>query len=562
MLKYKFLRSTFLLSGMIAILLPFYTIYFAFPVFTDLLTHATERESIRLGRHMARALMENRTGTLEEMTRHPDFKQEADVLLQDFGMSKYRVFDPEGRIVLSSRPEEIGRVNDRPYYFDTVARGQVFTNIVTGPRLTLEGERADSDLVETYIPILRDGLFLGAFEIYFDITVPKTALDRVVQDSSVIMIALGAGFLLLVVVVRKSVVRHVAGVTLAMTRMAQGHLHQRVPESGRDELGHMARIFNRMGEELQRAHAGLADERNKLTTILLSAREGIVVTDAGGRVVLVNPAAQRLLGKDEQRLMDEGFASLIDDPAFVAAFLASSGQDMPDTVVYNHRVLNFFAASIRNGQGEVIGSAALLRDVTQEKQLEVKLRELSYTDGLTDLLNRRRMEEILQEEFLRARRYGAGFGLCMVDVDHFKKFNDQHGHSQGDRVLQAVASAMRDHFRNVDYCCRYGGEEFCVILPYTEVPGTVEAAERFRQKVERMVVDGLKVTVSIGVAEYSQLGKDDGVDRLLYMADAALYEAKGGGRNRVRRFQPGGLEDSVAVAPSLQPAGCHMVGGA
>ncbi|MBF0445751.1 MAG: GGDEF domain-containing protein, partial [Magnetococcales bacterium] len=117
------------------------------------------------------------------------------------------------------------------------------------------------------------------------------------------------------------------------------------------------------------------------------------------------------------------------------------------------------------------------------------------------------------------------------DVDHFKRFNDDHGHDQGDRVLQAIGKVMGEHFRDVDLCFRYGGEEFCAILPSTGNPGCGLAAERFRQKIEAMEVDGLKITISIGVAVYPDAGTSP--TDMLKKADIALYEAKENGRNQV-----------------------------
>ncbi|MBF0585238.1 MAG: GGDEF domain-containing protein, partial [Magnetococcales bacterium] len=181
--------------------------------------------------------------------------------------------------------------------------------------------------------------------------------------------------------------------------------------------------------------------------------------------------------------------------------------------------------------GTRIGSAALVRDITQEKKLEEKLRKLSTTDGLTGLYNRRWFDTALSDEMQRAARYHQMVGLLLFDVDHFKRFNDTHGHDQGDRVLQALGRVMQGHFREVDHPCRYGGEEFCAILPNTGHPGAQLAAERLRQKVESMEVDGLKVTISIGVAIFPMVGKNP--DDFLKQADLALYKAKKGGRNQV-----------------------------
>ncbi|MBF0462119.1 MAG: diguanylate cyclase [Magnetococcales bacterium] len=331
-------------------------------------------------------------------------------------------------------------------------------------------------------------------------------------------------------VVRHYVIRPIIRMTTAIERVANGDLTQRVAAQNIDELSRMGVSFNRMTEELSRIHSGLQEERDKLTTIIVSAQEGIVVTDRQGEVVLINPAAERLLQKSSEQIKQEGFLQLLDDPDYVRAHLERSGVDMPTTFVYQNRVLNVYANTLRTPDGVLIGKAALLRDITEEKQLEKQLRNLSNTDALTGLYNRRRLDEILVDEFGRARRYQQNLAVLMLDVDHFKRFNDEHGHDQGDRVLQAVAKVMQHSCREVDFPCRYGGEEFCFILPNTALGGAKRMAERLRSSVEAMRVDGLQVTASVGVAVYPLVGQSP--EALQKAADEALYQAKRAGRNR------------------------------
>ncbi|MBF0285282.1 MAG: diguanylate cyclase [Magnetococcales bacterium] len=324
----------------------------------------------------------------------------------------------------------------------------------------------------------------------------------------------------------------------AMSRVAQGDLTQHVPAArfGRDELGLMADSFNLMSRRLLETHSGLEEERNKLMTIILSAKEGIVVTNRTGEVVLVNPAAERILEKDFDQIHEEGLVNLLDDPEYIQVFLSTEGREMPETVVYKGRVIHFYAATIRASEAEgdegIIGSAALLRDVTEERKLQNLLMQLSYSDELTGLFNRRRMEELLKGEFERARRYCLPLSVLFFDVDHFKQFNDTYGHDMGDQVLRMIGRTSRDHFRTVDACCRYGGEEFCILLPNTGPEGTEIAANRFRERIAATPVDGLKVTISIGAVSFPQSGGKNG-EEFLKKADTALYAAKRGGRNRV-----------------------------
>lgn len=352
------------------------------------------------------------------------------------------------------------------------------------------------------------------------------------QAVRVLVFSMVGMLLLTFLLIRRVVVKPIHRVTLAMRDASQGNLSQKVPVPGRDEIGRMAESFNEMLHQLLNTYVGLQQEQDKLSTIILSAREGIIVTDHLGKVVLVNPAAERILEKETHELVTQGFENFMDDPEFVRAYLERAGTGMPDTLVYKGKVLNLYVSTIRSEDGRVMGSAALIRDVTEEKKLEAQLREMSFTDGLTGLLNRRRMEDALSTEWARSRRYGYELALMMFDVDHFKKFNDTYGHDQGDRVLQAIGVAMKEHFRKTDFPCRYGGEEFCVIMPSTSMDGAYIAAERFREKIEALVIDGLKVTVSIGLSCYPKHGQTNG-EALLKTADGALYEGKKAGRNRV-----------------------------
>src|SRR6185437_8896326 len=163
------------------------------------------------------------------------------------------------------------------------------------------------------------------------------------------------------------------------------------------------------------------------------------------------------------------------------------------------------------------------------------VQKLSVTDGLTGLYNRRRLMETLDVEAERSERGAGPFSVLMVDVDHFKKYNDTHGHQAGDAVLTRVAGILKEITRQVDCAARYGGEEFLVLLPQTPVDGAAEVAERLRSQLKASGANGGgdAVTVSVGVAEFPKNG--DTTQSVIAAADAALYRAKADGRDRVVR---------------------------
>jgi len=354
------------------------------------------------------------------------------------------------------------------------------------------------------------------------------------QSLIVLLVMLVFVFLVTYVLIRRSVVRPINALTDAMREVSKGDMDHMIPVTGRDELSRMATSFNQMSREVVLSYRGLKSEQNKLNTIILSSLEGIVVTDSGGNIVLVNPAAERLVGKTEAQIRADGFLNILDDPELISNNLCQDPSKLtPKLVEYKSHMLEMLASSILASSGEVIGSTILLRDITAEKNLESQLRELSTTDGLTKLFNRRHLDDSLDVELKRARRYKMDVSILMFDVDHFKRFNDEHGHDQGDRVLQTLAKVMRDAVREVDIPCRYGGEEFLIILTNTPANGALVIAERLRQSVEETLIDGLRVTISIGVASFPAIDVES-PEKFIELADAALYRAEDGGRNCVR----------------------------
>jgi diguanylate cyclase (GGDEF)-like protein/PAS domain S-box-containing protein len=176
--------------------------------------------------------------------------------------------------------------------------------------------------------------------------------------------------------------------------------------------------------------------------------------------------------------------------------------------------------------GEPREFVAVMRNITERKLVEEKLFVLAHRDGLTGLWNRRAFDEALEREWQRTLD-GSGISLLLLDIDHFKAFNDRHGHPVGDECLRSVSAAVNGVVRAGDVVARYGGEEIAVILPDTSIEDAVELAERIRSAIERSGV----VTASIGVAAAS--GGHDSPENIVHAADSAMYQAKAAGRNRV-----------------------------
>jgi two-component system cell cycle response regulator len=167
----------------------------------------------------------------------------------------------------------------------------------------------------------------------------------------------------------------------------------------------------------------------------------------------------------------------------------------------------------------------------RERESQAELERLSVTDALTGLYNRRHLMGTLATEVQRARRLRRPFSVLLADVDHFKQYNDTHGHPAGDVALARIAEILRKTTRGVDCVARYGGEEFLVMLLETTVGEAAIVAERIRARVAIEELAGGRITISIGVAECPSHG--DTPESLIESADAAMYEAKDRGRDRV-----------------------------
>jgi diguanylate cyclase (GGDEF)-like protein len=185
-------------------------------------------------------------------------------------------------------------------------------------------------------------------------------------------------------------------------------------------------------------------------------------------------------------------------------------------------------------------------------RLRETLREQSIRDPLTGLFNRRIMQESLNRELHRARRKQHPVTVALIDLDHFKRFHDTWGHDAGDLVLKTMAQIFGGHFRTEDVICRYGGEEFSIILPEASIQDAAKRANALRDEVRKLTIRHLdqnldRVTLSIGLATFPQHGST--AEQLLRIADQCLYQSKAAGRDRVTT--PHASEDVTESEASL-----------
>jgi diguanylate cyclase (GGDEF)-like protein/PAS domain S-box-containing protein len=306
--------------------------------------------------------------------------------------------------------------------------------------------------------------------------------------------------------------------------------------------------------ERKQAEEALRASEQRLQAIFDNAAVGIGLTDKTGRSILANARGAHQLGYTPEELAQLSNLELThpDDRAQTVERMQQLVRGESQGYRIERRYLRkdgsiFWAdlsvSAIYDDDGQITHFLGVVVDITERKQLEhqlhqanMLLQEQAIRDPLTGLHNRRYLDETLPRELQRAERQGQPVGIIMLDIDHFKRFNDTYGHDAGDTVLRAVGAFLQQHTRGADIACRYGGEEFTLVLPGASLADARQRAEELRTRVQTLVVQHggqalEKVTASLGVAIFRTHGTT--ADALVSTADQALYQAKRNGRNRV-----------------------------
>jgi diguanylate cyclase (GGDEF)-like protein len=334
----------------------------------------------------------------------------------------------------------------------------------------------------------------------------------------------------------RTIVRAVSRIAVAANGIARGRLDERVPVKGRDELAKLGSAFNQMADQLQVRLEELESERQRLRDALSRFGDALAATHDPEQLL-------RVIVETAVEATDAHGGMLIGaDGQVVEVGVAGSGSDQLEISLYAGRTSfgtlflfgrNFDDDARMTAISLVSQSVMALENARLHRIVERQ----ALADGLTGLANRRHAEDALANEVSRATRFGNPLSIVLADLDNFKAVNDAHGHPVGDTVLCEFARLLDSSVRDVDVAGRWGGEEFVLILTGTDAEGAVRLAGRIRALLEdRTLVtpEGVpvRITASFGVAGY-----EDGstAEALMAAADAALYEAKRAGKNRVAR---------------------------
>ena len=299
-----------------------------------------------------------------------------------------------------------------------------------------------------------------------------------------------------------------------------------------------------------------SEQTDRLRMIVNSMDQGLLIVEGCGRVQYGNPACDRYLGYAPEELVGQSLKDLLDcnEPGCCEGLDALAYGTREVRIRHRDgglRAMDLTMTPMHAADGLFV---VLLHDITHHKQSEDALQRAALLDPLTKIANRRHFDAFLDKEWHRAIRNAQPLSLVVLDVDHFKLYNDTLGHAAGDVCLQKVAQTLQDHAaRPTDLAARYGGEEFVLLFAETPAENAARLAEMIRAAVLALEIPNpgsttsAWLTVSVGVATIvpTQL---DAIDNLFVCADRAMYAAKGGGRNRVESTIVGAAWDVVQDA--------------
>ena len=544
--KFNFIKAALIFAIVVVSVLVYYTIWGISPKYIGLLVEFTEEEAVQSGSHLASMILSKDQGLITKDSILITNKHRILDTANYLGIHKLRIFSPSGEILFSTNKTEIGQVNRKDYFLRFVSKGKPFTKTIKKEAKTAEGEISKVDVVESYVPIMRQGKFAGAFELYYDVSKRKSKMDGLVTRMywtifPFAMVLLG--FIVALSLRASKDFERLRETELklqkAYTEMEQKVIH-RTDALRQTNVQLKKEIEDRKQYEKQMIQA---------TSVFENTIEGIVITDSKGIIQRVNKAFTTITGLEPEDAIGQNpriLKSGRHDHAFYEEMWASLiTRGMWEGEIWNRRKNGetypqwLSINAIKGSEGKAIHYVGLFHDITDIKRSEDQLRYQANYDALTGLPNRQLFNDRLKVAIAHARRNNLPLGVLFIDLDDFKNVNDSQGHYFGDLMLKQVAERLTACCREEDTVARLGGDEFLLLAQYIreEEPAAASLAERIIESFKKPFTlkdKQIFVNASIGITIFPDDGSD--IETLVKNADVAMYRAKDHGKNQFRLF--------------------------
>ncbi len=537
------------LSLTASLILPLYVYFFLSPHFGQLMVDNTEKEAERVCSHLISSFIHSGQDLPKE-TIIKRLKHNETRIKNDFQIEQFKFFSPSGEILYSSDPAEVGIITNKDYFKEIVSQGKRYSKLVEKGTRSMGGEIVPVSVVETFVPILENGKFAGAFEIYYDITHVKTRFDRLMTKVYTVLTVI-AGVMVVLIFFSFCKARNLIARKKLLDDEKENNFQTEV-------------IFNKLFQ-LSLIKTSL-EEILEIFICHLTSFPGIAL-EPKGAVYLVGDKSQRLKLSAQRGLEAEllpgcgqdlfGTSMCVRTGEQDPCFLPESFAPETDMKAEDFEAPRHYCIPIHSSQGELLGvfclcpkdenfpneraekiflaAANLIAGIIERKQLEEKLRNISITDELTGLFNRRGFRTLAQQELDLAERHQVKMGVFYIDLDGLKQINDNHGHTAGDQAIQDTAEILKDTFRAADIIARIGGDEFAVFGTFSPEAGSLsflrqrlsEGIHHFNDKKERPYTISCSVGVAYIIPEGSEGSEgSEGLDDILSQADSAMYQEK------------------------------------
>ncbi len=545
MRKFNFIKAALIIAIIGVMGLSSYILLVISPRYTDLLVENTEEEAHRAGAHLSFMLFGKEDGVITQETLSnvnvPKIMEDTRLLV----IQKLKIFSSSGEILFSTDKKEIGQVNRKDYFSQIVAKGKPYTKTVSKNSETASGSLSKADVVESYVPIMRQEKFAGAFEIYYDISKRKSKLDALVTRLYWTIFPSSLALLGIIVFLFLKGSKNFKKLREAESKLQMAYAE--VEQQVLDRTDELRRANVQLNKEIQ-YRKEYEKQMILAASVFENTIEGIVITDSEGIIQRINKAFTTITGFKPEEAIGKNpriLKSDRHDRAFYEKMWKSlTTFGMWEGEIWNRRKNGetypgwLSINAIKGSEGKTIHYVSLFHDITDIKHGEEQLQYQANYDALTGLANRQLFNDRLQMAITHASRNELPLGVLYIDLDDFKNVNDSHGHYFGDLLLKQVAERLTACCRAEDTVARLSGDEFLLLAQFIrkEEPAATRLAERIVESLKKPFMGDKQIYVnaSIGITIYPHDGKD--IETLIKNADVAMYRAKGQGKNQFRLF--------------------------